>query len=101
VANGLLRCARNDGKHSFAFSPRIRASFAGNIPPSESEGAGNAGCTLHPRSRVQTGLEMRTRAYRSAEAIRHSLRNGVTVYFALSLVIGLFVTIIGKKISPI
>ena len=27
--------------------------------------------------------KMRTRAYRAAEAIRHSLRNGFTAYFAL------------------
>ena len=32
----------------------FRASFAGNFPPSpKSEGAGNAGCALHPRSRAQ------------------------------------------------
>jgi len=30
----------------------------------ESEGAGNAGCALHPRSRVQWGVRKRTRAYR-------------------------------------
>ena len=28
-------------------------SFAGTFPPSKSEGAGNAGCALHPRSRVR------------------------------------------------
>jgi hypothetical protein len=28
------------------------------------EGAGNAGCLLHPRSRVQWCKELRTRAYR-------------------------------------
>jgi hypothetical protein len=33
--------------------------------------------------------KMRTRAYRAAEAIRHSLRNGFTAYSALSPVIGL------------
>ena len=32
-------------------------------PPSK-EGAGNAGCALHPRSRVQNGGRKRTRAYR-------------------------------------
>jgi hypothetical protein len=32
-----------------------------------------------------------------AEAIRHSLRDGVTAYSALSLVIGLFVTIPTEK----
>ena len=30
----------------------------------KSEGAGNAGCALHPRSRVQNGKRKRTRAYR-------------------------------------
>jgi hypothetical protein len=44
------------------------------------EGAGNAGCTLHPRSRVQwveVGAHEHTG---SAEALRHSLRNGFTAY---------------------
>src|SRR3979409_1994995 len=53
-------------------------------PLSKSEGAGNAGCALHPRSRVQCAQEVRTRAYRAAENIRHSLRNGFTAYNALS-----------------
>jgi hypothetical protein len=35
------------------------------LPSSKQEGAGNAGCALHPRSRVQWVLvEKRTRAYR-------------------------------------
>jgi hypothetical protein len=38
-------------------------------------------CNLHKK--------MRTRAYRAAEAIRHSLRNGFTAYFVLSLATGL------------
>jgi hypothetical protein len=43
-----------------------------------------------PDARCTRGLackrqnENRTRAYRAAEAIRHSLRNGLTAYFALS-----------------
>jgi hypothetical protein len=43
-----------------------------------------------PDARCTRGLackrqkENRTRAYRAAEAIRHSLRNGFTAYFALS-----------------
>jgi hypothetical protein len=52
--------------------------------PPRNEGAGNAGCALHPRSRVQMCTKARTRAYRAAEAIRHSLRNGFTAYTALS-----------------
>jgi hypothetical protein len=34
--------------------------------------------------------------HRFAKAFRHSLHDGVTAYSALSLVIGLFVTIIGS-----
>ena len=48
-----------------------------------------------PDARCTRGLvcnvhkKVRTRAYRAAEAIRHSLRNGFTAYNALSPVIGL------------
>jgi hypothetical protein len=48
-----------------------------------------------PDARCTRGLvcnvhkEVRTRAYRAAENIRHSLRNGFTAYIALSLVNGL------------
>jgi hypothetical protein len=33
-------------------------------PPKEQEGAGKAGCALHPRSRAQNAHSKRTRAYR-------------------------------------
>jgi len=69
--------------------------FSRSLRPRQSEGAGNAGCALHPRSRVQCAREVRTRAYRAAESIRHSLRNGFTTYSALSLVIGFLATIAG------
>src|SRR3981189_129344 len=42
----------------------IRASFSLRFRPRKSEGAGKAGCALHPRSRVQTCTKKRTRAYR-------------------------------------
>jgi hypothetical protein len=48
------------------------------------EGAGNAGCALHPRSRVQKCAKNAHEHTGSAEAIRHSLRNGFTAYAALS-----------------
>jgi hypothetical protein len=44
------------------------------------EGAGNAGCALHPRSRVQWVEGNAHEHTGSAEAIRHSLRNGFTAY---------------------
>src|SRR6266568_5062149 len=61
--------------------PRFASNFRDLF---KKEGAGNAGCALHPRSRVQNCRKLRTRAYRAAEAIRHSLRNGFTAYSALS-----------------
>ena len=53
-----------------------------------------------PDARCTRGLvcnvhkKVRTRAYRAAEAIRHSLRNGFTAYSVLSLVTGFLATII-------
>ena len=54
--------------------------------PIKSEGAGNAGCALHPRSRVRWHKTKCTRAYRAAVNTRPSLRNGFTAYNALSSV---------------
>jgi hypothetical protein len=65
----------------------LRPRFA-NHPPSR-EGAGKTGCALHPRSRVQKREKNAHEHTGSAEAVRPSLRDGVTVYFALSPVIGL------------
>src|SRR3978361_177265 len=43
--------------------------FTTSLRPLQSEGAGKAGCALHPRSRVQYAKEVRTRAYRSSGGI--------------------------------
>ncbi len=72
----------------------MRPRFAGYFRDLwKSEGAGNAGCALHPRSRAQWRCWLRARAYRAAENIRHSLRNGFTAYNALSPVIGFLATV--------
>jgi hypothetical protein len=53
--------------------------------PSKEEGAGKTGCALHPRSRVQLLFGKNAHEHTgSAEAIRPSLRNGFTAYFAIS-----------------
>src|SRR6266478_7191013 len=53
--------------------------------PLQSEGAGNAGCTLHPRSRVQyVHKNTHTSIQVQSETLRHSPRNGFTAYIALS-----------------
>jgi len=54
---GLLRFARNDVDGTRPQSRgAMRPSFARNFPALQSEGAGNAGCALHPRSRVRIVL---------------------------------------------
>ena len=60
---GLLRFARNDVE-GFEFQTARRPHSRGMICPSctisfrpKREGAGNAGCLLHPRSRVQDALK--------------------------------------------
>jgi hypothetical protein len=55
--------------HGFAFSRREVPEVCVSFAPSRTEGAGKAGCALHPRSRVQMHKEMRTRAYRSSGGI--------------------------------
>jgi hypothetical protein len=66
-------------------SPRSRGMSCPRLDlvHSQREGAGNAGCTLHPRSRVQWVVGSAHEHTGSAEALRHSLRNGFTAYFVL------------------
>ena len=61
------------------------ASEACRCPPSKSEGAGNAGCTLHPRSRVHDVVRCAHEHTGTVGTRRHSLRNGLTAYAVLSL----------------
>ena len=83
--DGLLRFARNDEKtHLLDLAAHYARALPVTSRPLQTEGAGNAGCALHPRSRVRWGRRWCTRAYRAAESIRHSLRNGFTAYNALS-----------------
>jgi hypothetical protein len=101
LKHGLLRYARNDaGKFRIHVShqredvtPHSRGMMCPRLAKTSAlakeEGAGKTGCTLHPRSRVQTCTKKRTRAYRFSGGIRPSLRNGFTAYFALSPVNGL------------
>ena len=86
-------------RHMSTFSPRIctrdfpdRFTLGGQ----RAQGMPGARCTRGPR--VQYAREVRTRAYRAAESIRHSLRNGFTTYSALSLVIGFLATIVPETL---
>src|SRR5712664_562197 len=71
----------------------LAAWFARGLPrtscPRKQEGAGKAGCALHPRSRVQTCTKKRTRAYRFSGGIPAFPAQWFTAYSALSPVIGL------------
>jgi hypothetical protein len=52
LPHGLLRFARNDGRYSFAFSRREAPELCKCSTLEKSEGAGKAGCPLHPQPRV-------------------------------------------------
>jgi len=98
AGRGRLDSIPNDQTHIGVLAAHCTRGFPDRFTLGKSEGAGNAGCALHPRSRVQCAREVRTRAYRAAESIRHSLRNGFTTYSALSLVIGFLATIVPEKL---
>src|ERR1700722_16783015 len=67
----------------------IRPSCARTIRP-KSEGAGKAGCPLHPQPRVQSVESTRVRHHRSTGTPGLPCAMVLTVSFALSPVIGLF-----------
>ena len=72
LIHGLLRFARNDAvRLSFIIKnqrrlrdPAARCVRVLQTVSLKTEGAGNAGCALHPRSRVHIVRKKRTRAYR-------------------------------------
>jgi hypothetical protein len=73
-------------KYGFAFSRPTAPEVCMNLsPPSKTEGAGNAGCTLHPRSRVHDVVRCAHEHTGTVGTRRHSLRNGLTAYAELSL----------------
>jgi hypothetical protein len=81
--------SNNDATHTSAFPRHHAPEFCKIIRPQKIEGAGKTGCTLHPRSRVQTAQKNAHEHTGSAETLRPSPRNGFTTYIALSLATGL------------
>ena len=71
------------------------------LAPSKEEGAGKAGCALHPRSRVQWVEKCAHEHTGPAEASRLSLRDGFTVSFELSPVTGFVVTVACGRIRKL
>jgi hypothetical protein len=86
LARRRMQHSISNNKHSFAISRRNSPEVCVDChPPKVQEGAGKAGCALHPRSRVQMLLAENAHEHTgSAEAIRPSLRNGFTAYNAIS-----------------
>ena len=68
-----------------------RPSRARKMSLKRSEGAGNAGCPMHPQPRARWGSQVCARVFtaEAPENIRHSPRNGFTTYCVLSLGTGL------------
>jgi hypothetical protein len=86
--------------HLRDLAARFCARYSFISRPLQSEGAGKAGCALHPRSRVQLCKKHAHEHTGPAEAIRLSLRSGFTAYHALSPAIrpGI-VTVIGGVLT--
>jgi hypothetical protein len=70
--------------HTPAFSRHTAPELCKSFRPEKREGAGKTGCALHPRSHVQRQTKNAHEHTGSAEAVRPSLRNGLTTYFVLS-----------------
>ena len=69
VAGGLRAMMKRNFDSNFKQQAHVHILAAGDarglrFVSLKLEGAGNAGCALHPRSRVQNGKRKRTRAYR-------------------------------------
>jgi len=84
--NGLLRrfAPRNDGKHSFAISPRVSREFYLNFPSPEFRGRRECRALDAPQPRVQMKKAHEHSHHGHTGTTRHSPRNGFTAYFALS-----------------
>jgi hypothetical protein len=82
-------------KYGFAISRRDASESCKNRSPKETEGAGNAGRSLHPQPRVRNETKHTSIVTTGSDGFnRHSPRNGFTAYFALSPAIGLVVTVV-------
>src|SRR6202051_4629566 len=76
--------------HSFAISPHAICARCSFIPALQTEGAGNAGRPMRPRSRVQDVLESAHEHTGHTGITRHSPRNGFNGYFVISPVLRAF-----------
>jgi len=91
--NFRYQCSRQTAKtQAFilaAHSARVVQYHVSQI----TEGAGKAGCSMHPQPRVQSKKAHERSYHRYAELVRPSLRNGFNAYSVLSPVNGSFATV--------
>ncbi len=93
IANFRFNSRTAQGAHFRLLAARDARGLLRFHPP-KIEGAGKAGCALHPRSRVQTAQRKCAHEHTgSAESIRPSLRNGFTAYNVLSPATGFVATV--------
>jgi hypothetical protein len=87
LLDGLRRHARNNVETDAPSRSRgaMRPSFDKDLVPRKWRGAGKAGYTLYPRSHVRCASKNAAHEHTgSAEALRLSLRNGLTAYAVLT-----------------
>jgi hypothetical protein len=81
--------------------PAAQNARVADQPPSAMEGAGNAGCSMRTRSLACEKTKAHERSHhRFAETFRHSLHDGFTVSFVLSLVSRAFLPPSPARSSP-
>ena len=83
-----FQTAAHFARHTSAISPRIRASFTGNVLPSNQRAQGMPGARC-ARSLACSVKNTRVSHHGHTGFTRHSPRNGFTAYFVLSPVTGL------------
>src|SRR2546430_13348007 len=78
----------------------LRPRFASSFALLETEGAGETGCLLHPRSRVRFAqTKMHTSIQGSGNTPAPSLRNGFTAYFVLFPENGFLASVVAQIVS--
>jgi hypothetical protein len=85
-------------RYSFAISPRLPREFCLNVPPSETKGRRECRAPNAPAaSRVEKNTRVSHHGHAGSPGIPRAMV--LTVSFALSPVIGMFVTVIPKKLT--
>ena len=97
---------RNLFKHASPSRRAMRSSYARNFRPEGTarpsrEGAGNAGCPMHPQPRVRMVVvdahEYSQQSHRNRPAFPHAMV--LTASFALSSAIGFLATVVSENVS--